>query len=111
MDQRMGLVGFTRTRNRRRGGLKMKCNSDTANTVLARIETQHGIWTEYGNDGRATTDVVPSNMRQFSHPPPQWRAKFTDNPHSGDYGWGPPGQTEAEAVALFLAEFLGSKEE
>lgn len=75
-------------------------NSDSANGVLNRIETESGEWTSYGNDGRHTLELVEGQAAGNG-----FRARFIDNPHGGDYGWGPLGSNEAEAIALLLAEF------
>ncbi|TXI08751.1 MAG: hypothetical protein E6Q76_06780 [Rhizobium sp.] len=79
----------------------IKTDNIAAAGVLARIEMANGQWVEYGNDGRLTTDFVDGASEAAGN---GFRARFIDNPHGGDYGWGPLGQTEEEAIALFLAE-------
>jgi hypothetical protein len=81
-------------------------NSDAAN-VLARIETHNGRWTAYGMDGRLTTAEI-DNARQ-DPAGTGFRARFRDRA-DGDYGLGPLGATEAEAVALLLAERVAAFE-
>ena len=83
--------------------------SDAANATLARIETSHGAWTSYGGDGRTTTDAVDA-VRQTADGT-GWRARFIDQPHGGDYGWGPLAVTEEQAVILFLAEIAAAEED
>ena len=79
-----------------------------ARDVLARIEVLDGRWTAYGNDGRVTTDEI-DNARQ-EKAGDGYRARFIDNPHGGDYGWGPLGRNALEAVALLLAERVAGLE-
>jgi hypothetical protein len=89
-------------------GTKTMINTDNRNArdTLSRIETASGDWTAYGNDGRLTTDAVRAVRNQADGR--GFRARFVDGPHGGDYGWGPLGQTETEAVALFLAEYVAA---
>lgn len=83
-------------------------DSNTARDTLSRIESANGEWTAYGYDGRLTTDAVDA-VRQW--PAGRgFRARFVDGPHGGDYGWGPLGRTEAEAVALMLAEYVAAQD-
>jgi hypothetical protein len=78
--------------------------SASARNTLARIETANGDWTAYGNDGRLTIDKVDyARQQSVGH---GFRARFVDSPHGGDCGWGPLAQTEIEAIALFLAEYV-----
>lgn len=66
------------------------------------IETEHGTWTSYGNDGRMTTGAA-----ETTHQDPAgtgYRARFVNNPHGGDYGWGPLADDAATAIDLLKAE-------
>jgi hypothetical protein len=81
-------------------------HSDVAG-VLARVETHNGHWTSYGSDGRLTTWEIGRVRQEFAGH--GWRARFNDQA-DGDYNWGPLGQTEAEAVALMLAQHVASLE-
>jgi hypothetical protein len=89
-------------------GTKTMINTDNYNArdTLSRIETDSGDWTAYGNDGRLTTDADAVSAVEKQADGRGFRARFVDGPHGGDYGWGPLGQTETEAIALFLAEYV-----
>ena len=87
----------------------MHTNSDMARDMLARIEIAHGDWTAYGFDGRLTTDAIETVDQDAAGC--GYRARFLNNPHGRDYGWGPLGQIEAAAVAFFLAQHLAAIED
>jgi len=87
----------------------MHTNSDMARDMLARIEIAHGDWTAYGFDGRLTTDAIETVDQEEAGC--GFRARFLNNPHGRDYGWGPLGQIEAAAVAFLLAEHLAAIED
>lgn len=76
----------------------------TAKSLMASIETEYGEWDEYSNDGRLATS--PRDTTWAGPAGTGYRARFADNPHGEDYGWGPLGQTEAEAIAFLLANEL-----
>ena len=67
-------------------------------------ETEYGTWTEYGNDGRATTGdpeiVSLSNYAAGTG----WRARKIPNVLGGDYGWGPLAETTETAISLAEAD-------
>jgi hypothetical protein len=90
--------------------MKIETNSDSAMSFLKKVEVESGTWTDYGNDGRSTILEVSDQFSQqvdgFG-----FKARFIENPHGGDYGWGPLAQTYEGAVALFLAEHLAGKED
>ncbi len=87
----------------------MQTHYSTASEILAQIETQNGCWTEYGNDGRATTREL-SNVDTQTLIGPGWRARFKNN-LGLDYGWGPQAQSENEAIMLLLAEEVATLRE
>ena len=85
--------------------MNIQFDSDMANTVMARIETSFGTWTDYGNDGRTTVESSPL-IRSCDLPRSGWRARFRDeNPPGGDYGWGPLANREQLAIIGLLAEY------
>lgn len=81
-------------------------DNEMARDTLSRIETVCGDWIAYGGDGRLIADVLDAVCQEAAGS--GFRARFVDGPHGGDYGWGPLGQTEIEAVALFLAEYVAA---
>lgn len=72
-------------------------NSSNVAETLNKIETDHGTWTSYGANGQTTTQQVEGNLEGTGY-----KARFKDNPHGPDHGWGPLANTEEEAVSLFL---------
>lgn len=77
------------------------------NSIIEKITASNGTWVAYGNDGRLTADegsLSPGARRDDAGI--GWRARFTDDPHGGDYGWGPLGDTREEAIINLLAERL-----
>ena len=77
------------------------------NSIIEKITAKKGAWVSYGNDGRHTTHeagLSPGIRREDAGI--GWRARFTDDPHGGDYGWGPLGGTREEAIINLLAERL-----
>jgi hypothetical protein len=77
------------------------------NRILDKVTAENGKWVAYGNDGRHTTDedtLGPATRRDDAGI--GWRARFTDDPNGGDYGWGPLGGTREEAIINLLAERL-----
>jgi hypothetical protein len=84
----------------------IETDNEMARDTLRRIETTSGAWFAYGNDGRVTTREVDAVHQEAAGD--GVRARFVGD---GDYGWGPLGQTESEAIALFLAERVAIAEQ
>lgn len=82
----------------------IKTDSIAATEVMNKTTVDHGEWREYGRDGRLSLDHdgEPAGTG--------YRARFDDNPHGADYGWGPLGKTAAEALALLYAETISLRE-
>lgn len=78
-----------------------------ARTLLAKVHAEDGAWVAYGNDGRHTNDEASlSEDTRRDDAGIGWRARFSDDPIGGDYGWGPLGSTREEAIINLLAERL-----
>lgn len=76
-------------------------NTNNSNIVetLNQMETAHGTWTSYGDNGQTTTQPVEGYLEGTGY-----KARFKDNPRGPDHGWGPMAETEEEAVSLFLVK-------
>lgn len=74
-------------------------NSSNVAETLNDIETAHGTWTNYGTNGQTTTQTVEGEADGTGY-----KARFQDNSHGPDHGWGPLANTEEEAISLFLTK-------
>ena len=83
--------------------------SHSANETLNRIETEDGIWTSYGNDGRLTVGSCTAIHQEDAGIGCRARFKFLAD--TGDYGWGPLASTAMEAIMLCMAEFIATQAE